>query len=138
MGRMRMRSLSMRAASDDLMSAEETGADVRTATAMLIDSLPRIVPSERLHRRSPETIALFKLPSTISAASALLHHEVRERCDIRHQENQNTHQTRQRDTVEEDVTQNVPLVSVPLGSGTGHDNALRVDHLAHDAATTVG
>src|SRR5271157_1475036 len=138
MGRMRIRSPSICEASDDLISSEETGADVRTATAMLIDILSRNLPvSIRIdaHRESNHC-----LRTTFRAypASALLQYEVRERSNVSHEKHHNPHQTSQRNAVEEDVTQNVTFVSIPLGSGTGDDNALRVNHLAHDAAGTVG
>src|SRR5690348_15509145 len=47
------------------------------------------------------------------------------------------HQSREHNAVEEDVTQDFALMSVPLGSGAGDDDALRINHLAHHAATTV-
>ena len=37
------------------------------------------------------------------------------------------------EAMEEDVTQDVSFMSVPVGRGAGNHDALGVDHLAHDA-----
>ena len=50
----------------------------------------------------------------------------------------NSHQSRERQAVEEHKAQDVAFVSVPLGRRAGDHDALGVDHLAHDAAATVG
>ncbi len=48
------------------------------------------------------------------------------------------HQRGQREAVEEHVAQDVAFVAVPLRGRRRDDDALRVDHLAHDAAGAVG
>ena len=57
---------------------------------------------------------------------------------VRLQHHQNSHQRRQYQTVEEHVPKDVAFVTVPAGGCAGHDDRLRVDHLAHHAAGTVG
>jgi len=42
------------------------------------------------------------------------------------------------DRVEEYLAQDLALVAEPVGRGRGHDDRLRVDHLAHQAARGVG
>src|SRR5664279_1042302 len=138
MGRTRIRSPSICEASDDLISSEETGADVTTATAMMIDSLPLNLPVSIRIDAHREFNHCLRTTFRAYPAPALLQYEVRERSNISHEKHHNPHQTRQRDAVEKDIAQNVALVPIPLGSGTGDDNALRVNHLAHDAAGTVG
>ena len=63
---------------------------------------------------------------------------MRKHARIRLCEHQQTHQTRQREAVPEDVAKNVALVTVPSRRRARDDDALRVDHLAHDAAGAVG
>ena len=62
----------------------------------------------------------------------------RERVDVGLQHHQAAHQHREHDAVEEHIAQDVAFVAVPAGRGGGHDDGLRVDHLAHHAARTVG
>ena len=42
------------------------------------------------------------------------------------------------EAVEKNVAEDVAFVAVPLGRGAGDDDALGVDHFAHDAAGAVG
>ncbi len=67
----------------------------------------------------------------------LLADKVGKRGNVRLQENDKADQARQRDTVPENVTQDLTLVSIPFGGCTGHHDALGIDHLAHDAAGAV-
>ena len=58
--------------------------------------------------------------------------------DVGLHEHQDPYQASQRDAVEEDVTQDVPLMAIPFRRRAGDDDALRIYHFAHHAATTVG
>ena len=58
--------------------------------------------------------------------------------DIRLQENENTNEAGESDAVPENVSEDVPFMTIPLRSGTGDHDALRVDHFAHDAPGAVG
>ena len=61
--------------------------------------------------------------------------------DVGLEHDQDAHQRGQRDAVPEHRAQDrarVGAVLLPAGGDAGHDDALRVDHLAHDASGTVG
>ncbi len=68
----------------------------------------------------------------------LANHHLVERPGVGVQRHQNADQGRQRDAMEEHVAQNAALVPVPVGRSARHHDALRVNHLAHHAARTVG
>ena len=57
---------------------------------------------------------------------------------VRHNEDLDAHQTRQRETVPEHVAQDIAHLTVLPRGHAGHDDALGVDHLAHDAPGAVG
>ena len=65
-----MRPLSICAASDDLISAEDAGAEDRTVAAMLIDSLPRNLPASARIDAHQETISFLRAIFSQSPASA--------------------------------------------------------------------
>ena len=65
-----MRPLSICAASDDLISAEDAGAEDRTVAAMLIDSLPRNFPVSAGIDAHRETISFLQTMFSQSPAFA--------------------------------------------------------------------
>src|ERR1035437_7141495 len=54
------------------------------------------------------------------------------------EEDQQAHERCQDDAVNDDVAQDTALVPIPISGGAGHYNALRIQHLAHHTARTVG
>lgn len=63
---------------------------------------------------------------------------VAERSHVSLQEDEHAHEHCQRDAVEENVAENVAFAAVPIGCGAGDDDALGIDHFAHDSAGAVG
>ena len=68
----------------------------------------------------------------------LTNDEIAKWYDVGKKVNENSGQASQSEAVPEDETQNRAFLSVLLGCGARHDDALRVDHLAHHAARGVG
>ena len=67
----------------------------------------------------------------------LLRNHVDKRRDVGLQENQNSNQRSQHEAVDKNKAQDRPFLPVPICRGAGDDDALRIDHFAHDAAGTV-
>src|SRR6516165_7489908 len=63
--------------------------------------------------------------------------ELCERINVSLEKDQDPDQASQGNTMPENVAQNATFVSIPFRGGAGDDDTLRIDHLAHDATTTV-
>src|ERR1039457_3258251 len=88
------------------------------------------------------TAAILSLPesggSRVKFATAswkirFMHYDLGEWIHVGHHEDEGADQCSQCQRVQEDITQNVALMSVPLGGGGGRHDALHVDHLAPDS-----
>src|SRR5579864_6638738 len=79
----------------------------------------------------------LRVATRIRVSVRLPHHQTGEWKYIGLEGHEDSHQSRQRNAVEEHVTQDIALVSVPLRGGAGNDNALGIDHFSHHATTTV-
>src|ERR1041384_455612 len=53
------------------------------------------------------------------------------------QENQNSYQNREREAVKEDVAEDTTFMPIPICSSACDDDALGINHFAHDATGTV-
>lgn len=89
-----------------------------------------------------QVVALsFRMPEcqelVEKVGTALVHHELCEREYVGLQKHQDTYQAGQCDAVEENVPQNVSLMPVPFRGRAGDDDALGINHLAHDAAAAI-
>ena len=67
----------------------------------------------------------------------MAHHHGGERPDIGLEGNEDANEAGKRDGVEEDVAQNHALLAMIIGGSGRHDDTLRIDHFAHDAARAV-
>src|SRR5208282_2044222 len=108
-----------------------TSALTASARSLKVSKTASIRHAFRESHFSPHfIIALLIVP--------LPQHQTGERKYIGLERHHDSHQSRQRKAVEEYVAQDVAFVPVPLGSGAGYDDALRIDHFAHDPTRTVG
>src|SRR5438876_1272936 len=77
-----------------------------------------IAPASRASQAHSNT-PLLHLPAS-------LHHHLRERRNVGLEQYQDSHQARQREAVEENVSEDLVFVPVPVGRGAGDDDALGV------------
>src|SRR5277367_1511068 len=94
-------------------------------------------------KASASLLSTFSVPSGAAArtCSDIANLGVRRnhaREDVGLEVHEDAHQDGQGERVEEHVTKNSAFLSLLPGGDTGHDDALGVNHLPHDAAGAVG
>ena len=88
--------------------------------------------------REPGASPQAGIEQAFSPEYLFVEQEVEEEGGVDDEGDEESHEGDHGEGVEEDEAEDVALFAVAVGGGGGDDDALGVDHFAHDAATGVG